>query len=272
MSSKYILRLKAVRPESFLSSTSSVLYALFLAKANLAIFDAVITTICALCLHAAINVGNDYFDYKKKVDSKNSIYQSSVNKTIYTTTEWFLKCFITLIAISIILGIYLTIKTDYLILIIGIACILTVYLYSGGKKPLANMAFGEFLSFLFFGPIACCGTYYIQCKSFNNIQLFNSVSIGLLVSCIMLANNIRDIDTDKKAGKYTISVRIGKIKSNILYKTFLIIAYTLSITLGNYFVLLTIPFILLIIKEKNMQKLMERSTLLVFLYSICLML
>jgi 1,4-dihydroxy-2-naphthoate octaprenyltransferase len=113
----------------------------------------VITIMCALCLHAAINIVDDYFDKKNGVDTEDSIYRSFVDKTEYTSSEWHLKCFISLTVLSIIFGAYLVIQSDYVILIVGTISILVTHLYSGGPKPLANMAFGEFLSFVFFGPI-----------------------------------------------------------------------------------------------------------------------
>jgi 1,4-dihydroxy-2-naphthoate octaprenyltransferase len=229
-----------------------------------------------LCLHAAINIVDDYFDKKNGVDTAESLYRSFVDTTEYTTREWHLKSFMVLIAISIIFGTYLVVMSDYVILAIGIASILVTYLYSGGPRPLASMAFGEFLSFFFFGPIACCGTYYIQLSNVRNLQLLNSISIGFLVSCVMLANNIRDAETDEKARKVTVPVRVGEKAAKSLYVVFVIAAYLISIALGNYLVLLSIPFAIAIIKKllsperETLQWVMESTSMLALVYSVLL--
>jgi 1,4-dihydroxy-2-naphthoate octaprenyltransferase len=178
----------------------------------------------------------------------------------------------------VLFGTYLTYKAGPVILVIGMICIAVTYLYSGGPKPLANMAFGEFLSFLFFGPVACAGTYYAQRQNILNIQLLNSLSIGFLVSCLMLANNIRDVETDKQASKVTVSVRIGERFSKLLYAMFVVIAYAIPLCLGNLKILFGIPFSAaivrsLIVHDKNgMQKLMLQTTIFIPLFASLLML
>jgi 1,4-dihydroxy-2-naphthoate octaprenyltransferase len=178
--------------------------------------------------------------------------------------------------LSIVLGAYLVMQSNYIILSIGITSISTTYFYSGGPRPLANMAFGEFLSFIFFGPIACYGTYYIQLSNIDNLQLLNSVSIGFFVSCVMLANNIRDIETDKIAGKLTIAVRIGEKTSKKLYIAFVVTAYLISLILRNWAVLLSIPFAIMIIRnflapqKEKLQNVMENTSALTLLYAALL--
>jgi 1,4-dihydroxy-2-naphthoate octaprenyltransferase len=238
----------------------------------------VATILCTVCLHGAINIADDYFDHKKGVDTKESIYKSYVNQTIYTSLMWHKKCFFYLILLSIILGTYIVFHTNLVILVVGVICIITTYVYSGGPFPLANMAFGEFLSFLFFGPVACVGTFYIQKMNVSDVQLLNSVSIGFLVSCLMLANNIRDIETDKKAGKITISVRIGEERSKRLYMIFVCFAYLISLFLCNFKILLCFPFSVIIWRKLstsnkyNMQLIMEMSAFFIPFYTVILML
>ena len=277
---KFTARFLAVHPKFFIASLSSVMYGLFLAYSTLGYLKidlAIVTVLCDLFLHGAINIANDYFDYKNKIDSKYKPGESLVNKTPYTPHRWYLKCFFFFVFCSVVLGSYLVFKTDYKILVIGVLSILATYLYSGGKKPLANKGFGEFLSFFFFGPVACFGTYYIQISNIYNIKLLNSVSIGLLVACIMLSNNIRDIKTDLPAGKYTLAIKVGEKKAKMIYVAFMIVAYSISVYLKSYGVLLSLPFALFIIKNlcfgnrDKVIKSVEYSAILVLVYSFLLL-
>jgi 1,4-dihydroxy-2-naphthoate octaprenyltransferase len=236
------------------------------------------TIVCTLCMHGAINIADDYFDYANGVDTADSVYRSYVDKTEHTSLTWHMKCFLWLTILSVLLGAYLTYQVGPVIMAIGIVCIAVTYFYSGGPKPLANMAFGEFLSFLFFGPVACAGTYYAQRRDISNIRLLDSISIGLLVSCLMLANNIRDIETDKKASKITISVRIGEKSSKIMYIAFVAFAYAIPICLGKPKVIFALPFTTLLVKnllardKHGMQQLMLQTTLFIPLFVFLLML
>jgi 1,4-dihydroxy-2-naphthoate octaprenyltransferase len=95
------------------------------------------------------------------------------------------------------------------ILVIGIASILSALAYSGGPWPLASHGVADLFVFVFFGPVAVCGTYFVQAGALTPAPAAASVGPGLLVTAILVVNNLRDIETDARAGKRTLAVRLG---------------------------------------------------------------
>ena len=103
---------------------------------------------------------------------------------------------------------------------IGAASILAALDYSGGPYPLASNALGDLFVFIFFGLVAVCGTYYVQTLKLTATVLLMGADVGLLITAILVVNNLRDISTDNKTGKRTLAVRLGtsgtKIESSLL--------------------------------------------------------
>jgi 1,4-dihydroxy-2-naphthoate octaprenyltransferase len=108
-----------------------------------------------------------------------------------------------------IVGVYLVVRGGTPILIVGIASILSALAYSGGPWPLASLGVADFFVFVFFGPVAVCGTYFVQAGSVSGTAAAASIAPGLLITAILVVNNLRDIETDARAGKRTLAVRIG---------------------------------------------------------------
>ena len=89
-------------------------------------------------------------------------------------------------------------------------------LYTGGPKPYGYEGLGELFVFLFFGVVAVVGSYYVQTEDLTGLAFALSVPIGLLAAAILMVNNIRDIDTDRRAGKRTLAVRLGRERARAL--------------------------------------------------------
>jgi 1,4-dihydroxy-2-naphthoate octaprenyltransferase len=120
--------------------------------------------------------------------------------------------------------------------------------YSGGPFPLASNGLGEIFVFIFFGLVAVGGTYYIQAKVLTTVALMAAVPPGLLITAIMVVNNLRDIDTDKKAGKRTLAVMLGRFQTIIEYKVLLWASYL-------------VPFVMLIMGMADAFILLPLTTL-----------
>jgi 1,4-dihydroxy-2-naphthoate octaprenyltransferase len=112
--------------------------------------------------------------------------------------------------IAVLCGIYLTVVAGWVILLIGVLSIAAGVLYTGGPRPYGYAGFGEVFVFLFFGIVAVNGSYYVQLGELDALPLGLSISIGFLATAIIVVNNIRDIETDRRAGKKTLAVRIGR--------------------------------------------------------------
>ena len=104
-----------------------------------------------------------------------------------------------------------------MIIAVGAASILAGVLYTGGPRPYGYAGLGELFVFLFFGLVAVNGSYYVQLERLDWLPFWLSISIGFLATAILVVNNIRDIDTDRRAGKRTLAVRIGRAGARRLY-------------------------------------------------------
>jgi 1,4-dihydroxy-2-naphthoate octaprenyltransferase len=100
-------------------------------------------------------------------------------------------------------------------------------LYTGGPKPYGYEGLGEVFVFVFFGLVAVNGSYYVQLERLDWLPVLLSLPIGLLSAAILVVNNVRDIDTDRRAGKRTLAVRLGRERTRALYLRMIVAAYLL---------------------------------------------
>ena len=100
---------------------------------------------------------------------------------------------------------------------VGAASILAGVLYTGGPRPYGYAGLGEVFVFLFFGLVAVNGSYYVQLEELDWLPFGLSLSVGFLSTAILVVNNIRDLDTDRRAGKRHLAVRLGRERTRRLY-------------------------------------------------------
>lgn len=188
---------------------------------------AIIILFCCLLLQIAVNLANDYFDGLAGIDSHDRLGPERAIQSglVKPSTLAYLTLLITFTAC--LLGLYLIYYGGWVYLGLGIFSLFGVYAYSGGKKPLASLGLGEVAVFIYFGYLAVIAGYTLQTQKFNFDIIFPATQVGLLVSAIMLVNNIRDITTDNLKNKYTLAVRIGKDYSKILYCCFITLPFFL---------------------------------------------
>jgi 1,4-dihydroxy-2-naphthoate octaprenyltransferase len=134
--------------------------------------------------------------------------------------------------LAALIGLYLVWVGGWPILVIGVAAILAAIAYTGGPKPFGYMGLGDLFVFLFFGPVALCGTYYVQAHSISLDALLASLSMGALITAILVVNNLRDVDSDRTAGKYTLAVRWGRDGARTEYMAMLALAYVVPLLLA----------------------------------------
>ncbi len=121
-------------------------------------------------------------------------------------------------AVAVACGLYLTAVAGWVILVIGVLSIAAGVLYTGGPRPYGYAGFGEVFVFLFFGLVAVNGSYYVQLEQLDALPLGLSISIGFIATAIIVVNNVRDVETDRRAGKNTLAVRIGRERAVQLYQ------------------------------------------------------
>jgi len=166
--------------------------------------------LAALFIQIGTNFANDYYDYLKGADNKNRLGPVRLTQSGLITPIAMKKAFYLMFILAAIIGLYLVQLGGLPILIIGILSICFGILYTGGKFPLGYLGWGDVLVLIFFGPVAVGGTYYLQSMSMSWDAVLIGFSPGFWSVAILTVNNLRDIQTDQKVGKYTLAVRFGK--------------------------------------------------------------
>ncbi len=185
----------------------------------------------AIFLQIAVNLANDYFDAKNNIDSEERLGPMRVTQSGLIPSAQVKLAMIFCLVIAGLLFCYLSWVGGWVIVIIGIASVLGALGYSGGPYPLASHGLGEIFVFIFFGLVAVCGTYFIQTQQMNGFALLVSCPPGLLITAIMVINNLRDIPTDKKAGKQTLAVMLDRNNTINLYRLLLLFSYCIPVIL-----------------------------------------
>ena len=163
----------------------------------------------ALLLQIGVNLANDYFDYGAGIDAPDRKGPVRVTQSGLIAPERVRLAMALTLAAAALVGVYLVARGGLPILVVGVASILSALAYSGGPWPLASHGVADLFVFAFFGPVAVCGTYFVQAGSVPVAPIAASVAPGLLITAILVVNNLRDIVTDERAGKRTLAVRLG---------------------------------------------------------------
>ncbi|QYJ87361.1 1,4-dihydroxy-2-naphthoate polyprenyltransferase [Shewanella mesophila] len=189
--------------------------------------------ICALLLQIAVNLANDYFDFKSGIDTQERLGPIRVTQSGLLAPEKVRNAMIICLILALSVGSLLIYHGGWPIAILAAASILGALGYSGGPYPLASHGLGEVAAFIFFGLVAVVGSYYLQASDTSIAAWLLGSAIGLFNAAVMLVNNTRDIPTDTKAGKFTLAVRIGEGQSRVLYQALVYLPFALII--GGFF-------------------------------------
>ncbi|MDD4239425.1 MAG: 1,4-dihydroxy-2-naphthoate polyprenyltransferase, partial [Desulfotomaculaceae bacterium] len=185
--------------------------------------------LAALLLQIGSNLANDVFDFTKGMDTKERTGPMRVTQAGLLPPRQVLAGMWTVFTMAFIVGTYLIWMGGWPILVIGVLSIITAIAYTGGPYPLGYHGLGEVFVFIFFGPVAVCGTYYVQAGYIGASAWWASIPMGFLVTAILVVNNFRDLDTDKKGGKRTLAVRLGPAGTRREY--FLLLTASLTVPL-----------------------------------------
>ncbi len=164
----------------------------------------------ALCIQIGTNLANDYGDFKKGADTADRKGPIRVTQAGLIKAPMVLLASIVFFVLAALSSIYLIHRAGTCILIIAIASILSGIFYTAGPKPLGYLGLGDLFVLVFFGPVAVAGTYFCQALEINWAVIVAGLAPGFLSMAILAVNNLRDIDTDRRAGKLTMAVRFGR--------------------------------------------------------------
>lgn len=207
-----MLWLKIIRPQTLFASLCPVLTALLIVSHSSVIHYGVAATtlLCALALQILSNLINDYYDFKRGTDQKGRVgFKRALAEGLVTEKQMLRACIITLI-VAVALGLYLVIKGGWVILLIGVLAILFAWLYTATNHSLSYLGIADIFVFLFYGIIAGWGTGYLQGSELHAEIIAATAVNGMISMCVLIINNLRDIDSDRTAGKRTFPVRFGK--------------------------------------------------------------
>jgi len=179
----------------------------------------------SIFIQIGTNLANDYSDAKRGADTEDRLGPVRVTSAGLVAPRRVLHATWLAFAVAVIAGIYLATVAGPLIIAVGAASILAGVLYTGGPRPYGYAGMGELFVFLFFGLVAVNGSYYVQLEELDLLPLMLSLPVGFLSTAILVVNNVRDLATDRRAGKRTLAVRLGRERAVKLYLALVVGAY-----------------------------------------------
>ncbi len=243
----------AARPKTLTLAATPVIVGCALAFADLASlswFTAAATLAAALLIQIGTNLHNDAADFEKGADGPERLGPPRAAAQGWLRTGQIKRGAALSFAIAFALGIYLTLVGGWPILALGLASLAAGYAYTGGPKPIAYSVSGELFVFLFFGLFAVAGTYYLQTGSVSPWSLAAGAALGMPAAAVLLVNNYRDLDNDRKAGKLTLCHHLGRAQSRRLFTLFLTAPFLLvAVDPAIWPLLLALPPAVLLIRR-----------------------
>lgn len=179
----------------------------------------------ALLLQVGANLANDVYDFKKGADTTRRLGPVRVTQAGLLSPEQVLLGMWLVFGLAALAGLYLALVGGWPIIVIGLFSIAAAIAYTAGPFPLGYNGLGDLFVFIFFGPVAVGGTYYVQAGALSPVALWSAMPVGLLATAILVVNNLRDVDTDRAAGKKTLAVRLGTRGARIEYLLLVAAAY-----------------------------------------------
>ena len=179
----------------------------------------------SIFIQIGTNLANDYSDAKRGADTADRLGPVRVTSAGLVTPQRVLRATWIAFAVAVACGIYLTTVAGPAILVVGVLSIAAGVLYTGGPRPYGYAGLGEVFVFLFFGLVAVNGSYYVQVEQLDALPLGLSISLGFLATAILVVNNVRDLETDRRAGKMTLAVRMGRHNAVMLYRGLMLGAF-----------------------------------------------
>ncbi len=219
--------LLAVRPRTLPAAAAGVVMGGALAwRDGFLRIDALLACLfAALLLQIGSNLANDVFDFERGTDTPERLGPTRVTQAGLLTPAQVKFGMAAVFGMAALLGLYLAWLGGLPIIVVGTAAILSAIAYTGGPFPLGYHGLGDVFVFIFFGLASVAGTYYTQAGFVSPVAWWMAIPPGLIVTAILVVNNLRDLENDRKAGKQTLAVLLGERGTKIQYVLCLTIAY-----------------------------------------------
>jgi 1,4-dihydroxy-2-naphthoate polyprenyltransferase len=221
------LWLVAARPRTLPAAIAPVLVGTALAGSEdtFRALPFVAALVGSVFIQIGTNLSNDYSDARRGADTEDRLGPVRVTAGGLVPPKQVLIATYVAFGLAVLVGVYLIVTAGWQILLIGVLSILAGVLYTGGPRPYGYEGLGEVFVFLFFGLVAVTGTFFAQREEFNWESFVLAVPVGLLATAILMVNNTRDLETDRRAGKKTLAVRLGRDRARIGYALLIYLAF-----------------------------------------------
>ncbi len=207
-----VVWLSATRPKTLSVAIAPIIVGSAMAWANggFSLGAMLVAMACALLITIGTNFCNDYADFARGADTADRKGPTRVTQAGLIPPGHIKIATFVIFALAAILGMYLVYRAGWVILLIGLVSIAAGILYTAGPWPFGYKGLGDLVVLVFFGPVAVGGTYYVQALEITPYVIIAGIAPGLLATAILLINNIRDMEEDRRAGKMTTVVRFGR--------------------------------------------------------------
>jgi 1,4-dihydroxy-2-naphthoate octaprenyltransferase len=183
----------------------------------------------ALLLQIGANLANDVADFRRGADTDDRLGPVRVTQGGLIPPRQVVMATATVLMAAAAPGLYLVWRGGPVLALLGLLAIAAAVTYTAGPKPFGYLGLGELFVFIFFGPVAVVGTAFVMTHDVTRLALLSSVAMGCLVTAILVVNNLRDLDTDRAAGKRTLAVRIGREATRWEYTALISVAYAMPL-------------------------------------------
>ncbi len=223
------LWLMAARPATLPASITPVLVgtAAGVHDGAFALLPFLSALIAAVLIQVGANLANDLFDFEKGADTGQRLGPPRVTQSGLASPRQVRVAMLLTFGAAVLIGLYLITIGGWPILAIGVLCIAAGVAYTGGPWPLGYHGLGDLFVFLFFGLVAVTGSTYLQTGAFSATAFDAALPVGCTVTAILVVNNLRDIETDRRANKRTLAVRLGAPLTRAQYALLLLLPYLL---------------------------------------------
>lgn len=238
-----------MRPATLAASVAAVLTGTAVAvhDGGASVWAGLAALVVGLGMQLGVNFANDYSDFVRGADRERvgPLRASSSGVVPPEHVRW---AAVAAFGVAALAGLGLGIAIDWRLLLVGAACILAGWLYTGGPRPYGYLGLGELFVFVFFGLVATAGTDYVETGRITALGVLMGCGIGFLATAILVLNNLRDIDTDRAAGKRTLATRIGREPTRWLLVGLVCGGFLASLIAGVVTTLLAIPLALVAVR------------------------
>ncbi|MEH6945731.1 1,4-dihydroxy-2-naphthoate polyprenyltransferase [Bacillus sp. JJ634] len=216
-----------IRPHTLTAAFVPVLLGTIIAllegNVNWLLFTAMM--VASILIQAATNLFNEYYDFKRGLDTEDSIGIGGGIVRHGMTPKLIMTLALIMYAVSIGIGFYICAVSSWWLAAVGLICMLVGYLYTGGPLPISSTPFGELFSGLFMGCFIILIAFFIQTGYVSPLAILVSVPSGILVGLINMSNNLRDHDGDKANGRKTLPIVLGRKKAIIFMAIMFAVSY-----------------------------------------------